>query len=262
MVTCQNKFRQPFVYYLDLLYELVRRDLKVQYEGTLLGFAWTLILPFLHLGIFYFLFKIILNTESPRFTSFAFIGIVSYAWFQNALTKAAGSASGNRDLALRPGFPVSLLPFIAVTSSMLHFIFTLPVIILIVLFEGHNIPEAVFIMPLVMAVQFTLCLGLGYLLAVVNIIFRDTTNILDTLLRLFMFMSPVFYDPERVPEQYRRLYELNPLVTILQSYRDIILHGIMPPLYSLSIVFLFSMFILCVGFWIFQKQSYRFLEEL
>jgi len=262
MFTVRDKFQRSTIYYWDLLYELVRRDLKVQYEGTLLGFAWTLIMPFLHLGIFYFLFKIILNIESPRFTSYAFIGIISYTWFQSALSQAAGSTSGNRDLALRPGFPITLLPFIAVSSSMLHFIFTFPLIILIVVLEEHNLPAAIFLIPLVMAVQFTLCLGLGYLLAILNIIFRDTKNILDVLLRLFYFLSPVFYDPQLVPEQYRRLYDLNPMVTILQSYRDVILDGVMPQWFPLTVLAIFSMAIVWIGVRVFQKQSYRFLEEL
>jgi ABC-type polysaccharide/polyol phosphate export permease len=80
--------------------------------------------------------------------------MVSVSSFQ-----AAGSTSGNRDLALRPGFPIPLLPFIAVSSSMLHFIFTFPLILLIVVIEEHNIPAAIFLIPLVMAVQFTFVLG-------------------------------------------------------------------------------------------------------
>ena len=262
MVTWYDKIPRSIIYYWDLLYELVRRDLKVQYEGTLLGFAWTLIMPFMHLGIFYFLFKVILQVESSRFTSFAFIGIISYAWFQSALSQAAGSTSGNRDLALRPGFPIPLLPLISVSSSMLHFIFTFPLIFLIVVIEEHNIPAAIFLIPLVMAVQFTLCLGLGYLAAILNIIFRDTKHILDVILRLFYFLSPVFYDPNMVPQQYRRLYDLNPMVTILQSYRDIILHGTIPQLFPLTILAIFSMVIVWIGFRVFQKQSYRFLEAL
>lgn len=262
MVILSDKFRRSIIYYWDLLYELVRRDLKVQYAGTLLGFAWTLIMPFLHLGIFYFLFKVILEVGTPRFTSFAFIGIISYTWFQSALSRAAGSASGNRDLALRPGFPIPLLPMIAVSSSMLHFIFTLPLIMLIVMAEEHHLPSSIFLLPLVMAVQFTLCLGLGYLTAILNIIFRDTKNILDVLLRLFYFLSPVFYDPQMVPEQYRWFYDLNPMVTLLQSYRDIILHGIMPQLLPLTLLAIFSMAIVWIGFRVFQKHSYRFLEEL
>jgi lipopolysaccharide transport system permease protein len=262
MVTWSPNFLRSISYYRDLLYELVRRDLKVQYEGTVLGFAWTLIMPFLHLGIFYFLFRVILEVKQSRFTSFAFIGIIGYTWFQSALSQAAGSTSGNRDLALRPGFPIPLLPFITVTSSMLHFIFTFPLILLIVMIEEHNIPAAIFLMPLVMAVQFTLCLGLGYLAAILNIIFRDTKNILDVLLRLFYFLSPVFYDPNMVPQQYRRLYDLNPMVTILQAYRDIILHGTIPQLFPLAILAIFSVLIVFLGCWVFQKQSYRFLEEL
>ena len=262
MAMRRDKNYWPILYYWDLLYELVRRDLKVKYEETVLGFAWTLIMPFLQLGIFYFLFKIILNVESRRFTSFAFIGIISYGWFQSAVTQAAGSASSNRDLALRPGFPISLLPFISVSSTMLHFIFTFPLLFLIIVFEEHSIPLAVILLPIVMAVQFILCLGLGYLAAILNIIFRDTRHIMNTLLRLFMFLSPVFYDPQLVPEKYREIYNLNPMVPILQSYRDIILEGIMPPLSQLGVVAIFSSAILWIGFWVFQKKSYRFLEEL
>jgi len=257
-----DNFHRSIIYYWDLLYELVRRDLKVQYEGTLLGFAWTLIMPFLHLGVFYFLFKVILEVTSPRFTSFAFIGIIGYIWFQSALSQASGSASGNRDLALRPGFPIPLLPLVAVSSSMLHFIFSFPLILLIILAEKHHLSSSIFLMPLIMAVQFTLCLGLGYLTAILNLIFRDTKNILDALLRVFYFLSPVFYDPQMVPDQYRRFYDLNPMVTILQSYRDIILHGQMPQLFPLTVLTIFSIFIVWIGFRVFQKQSYRFLEEL
>ena len=256
------KISRPTQYYWDLLHVLVRRDLKVQYEGTLLGFGWTLLMPFLHLGIFYFLFKVILNSGTPRFTSYAFIGIISYTWFQSALSQAATSTSGNRDLALRPGFPVPLLPFIAVSSSMLHFVFTWPLILLIILFEGHRLPAAILAMPIVMAVQFLLCLGLGYLAAIVNIIFRDTKNIMDVLLRLFYFLSPVFYDPQLVPQRYRWLYDLNPMVTLLQAYRDIILHGVMPQMFALSVLALFSIVVAWIGLRVFQTQSYRFLEAL
>ncbi len=262
MVTWFDKFNRSIVYYWDLFYELVRRDLKVQYEGTLLGFAWTLIMPFLHLGIFYFLFKVILQVQNSRFTSFAFIGIISYSWFQSALSQAAGSASGNRDLALRPGFPSPLLPLIAVSTSMLHFIFTFPLLLLIVVVEEHHLPSAILLMPLVMAVQFAFCLGLGYLAAMLNIIFRDTKHILDVILRLFYFLSPVFYDPQMVPQQYRPLYDLNPMVTILQSYRDIILHGRAPQWFSLGMMAIFATTIVWIGFCVFQKQSYRFLDEL
>ena len=257
-----HNFRNSLTYYWDLLFVLVRRDLKVHYEGTLLGFAWTLIMPFLQLGIFYFLFKVILDVKMTRFTSFAFVGIIAYIWFQTALSQATASISGNRDLALRPSFPTPLLPFIAVSSSMLHFIFTFPLILLIVLIEEHRLPSAILMMPLVMAVQFALCLGLGYLTATLNIIFQDTKHILDVVLRLFYFLSPVFYDPNLVPNRYRWLYDLNPMVTVLQAYRDIILHGTMPPWMPLCVLALFSITILWIGLRVFLNQSYRFLEAL
>jgi lipopolysaccharide transport system permease protein len=219
-------------------------------------------MPFLNLGIFYFLFKIILDIQIRRFTSFAFVGIIAYNWFQSGLSGAALSTTGNRELVLRPRFPAFILPVVAVSSSMLHFIFTFPLILLIVFFEGHHLPAAIFLLPVVMGVQFILTIGLGYIATILNIIFRDTRPILDVLLRLFFFLSPVFYDPKMVPEPYQWLYNLNPLVVILQSYRDIILNGVMPPWFDLGMVAIFSLATAWIGFRIFQYQSYRFLEDL
>lgn len=253
---------RTIVYYRDLLFELVRRDLKVQYEGTLLGFAWTLLIPFLQLGIFYFLFKVIFNIQMARFTSYAFIGIVVYLWFQSAISSAVASTAVNRDLALRPGFPVPLLPFIAVSSSMLHFIFSLPLIFVILLVEQQHLSAAILLMPLVMAVQFALCLGIGYLAAALSIVFRDTKQILDVLLRLFYFLSPIFYDPGMVPQRYRAIYDLNPLVTILQAYRDILMEGVFPRGYGLYVVGAFSIAAVWIGLRVFRNQSYRFLDAL
>jgi lipopolysaccharide transport system permease protein len=197
-----------------------------------------------------------------RFTTFTFIGIIAYGWFQSALTQAAGTVSGNKDLVLRPHFAPSILPLVSVSSSMLHFLFALPLIFVIVILEEHHIPPATLMIPMVMSVQFLLCLGLGYLAAIINIKFRDTRHILDVLLRLFYFLSPVFYDPSMVPEKYLWIYKLNPLVAILQSYRNIILHGTMPPWSSLGIVAMFSLAIAWIGWRVFQQQSHRFLEEL
>lgn len=255
-----DNYRKVFCYHWDLLYVLVRRDLKSRYAGTILGFAWTLIMPCMQLGIFYFIFKVVLEVEMRRFSTFVFIGIISYTWFQSALSQTASSIVSNRDIALRPGFPLAILPGIAVASSMLHFIFSLPVILILILIEGQNLSLAVFWVPIVMAVQFFLCLGIGYLTALVNIIYRDTASILDVLLRLFFFLTPIFYDPQQVPEEYRWLYDLNPMVTLLQAYRDVIMNGVISQGPSLSVLAIVSVFLAWIGFRTFQKRSYRLID--
>jgi lipopolysaccharide transport system permease protein len=247
---------------VDVLRELIRRDLKIQYEGTLLGYTWTMLIPVLHLAIFTFLFKVILAIDIPNFTVFAFIGILSYGWFQSALTHASGTIVDNRDLVLRPNFSASILPVVSVSSTMMHFIFSMPLLILIVILNTHTVPPAILFLPSIMLVQFLLCLGLGYLAAILSILFTDTKHILDVLLRLFYFLSPVFYDPGMVPERFQWLYNLNPLVTLFESYRAILLHGTSPPWSSLGIVALFSMILTWFGWRLFRQRSHRFLEEL
>jgi lipopolysaccharide transport system permease protein len=246
----------------DLLLELIRRDLKRQYVGTILGYAWTLLVPFMQLGIFYFIFKVILEVNIPRFTTFTFVGIIAFSWFQSSLTSSVSCITSNRDIVLRPYFPSIVLPFVSVSSSMFQFIFALPLIMTIVIFENHRIPYTVSMIPLVMIVQFLLCLGLGYFVSVINIIFRDTKHIVDVILRFLFFLSPIFYDPSMVPEKYLWLYNINPLVTIFKSYRNLILDGSMPPWTSLGIVTVFSISIVVIGMKVFSKQSDHFLENL
>jgi lipopolysaccharide transport system permease protein len=249
-------------YTYDLFRELIKRDLKQQYVGTFLGYSWTLLVPFMQLGIFYFIFKVILEVDIPRFTTFTFIGIISFLWFQSSLTSSAICITSNRNIVLRPYFPSIVLPFVSVSSSMLHFIFAIPLILTIVLFESHKVPYTILIIPVVMVVQFLLCLGLGYFISVLNIIFRDTKHIVDILLRFLFFLSPIFYDPGKVPEKFLWLYNINPLVTILQSYRNLILEGSMPPWSSLGIVTMFSIVIVVLGMKVFSKQSHQFLGNL
>jgi lipopolysaccharide transport system permease protein len=251
-----------FRYSYDLFRELLRRDLKKQYVGTILGYSWTLLVPFMQLGIFYFIFKVVLEVNIPRFTTFTFIGIIAFSWFQSSLTSSVSCITGNRDIVLRPYFPSIVLPFVSVSSSMFHFIFAIPLILTIVLFEAQKIPYTISIIPVVMLVQFLLCLGLGYFVSVFNIIFRDTKHIVDILLRFLFFLSPIFYDPGMVPEKFLWLYNINPLVTILQSYRNLILDGSMPPWSSLGIVTMFSIALVVFGMKVFRKQSHQFLGNL
>jgi lipopolysaccharide transport system permease protein len=259
-VTMQR--RMAAMHSRDVLLELIRRDLKVQYEGTLLGYAWTMIIPVLHLAIFSFLFKVILSVDIPNFTVFAFIGIIAYGWFQSALIQAAGTVTDNRDLVLRPHFSAAILPMVSVGSSMLHFVFSLPVLMVLMILNLKTIPVSIVFLPLIMLVQFSLCLGIGYFAASLNILFTDTKHILDVLLRLLYFLSPVFYDPAMVPERFRWLYNLNPLVTLLESYRNILLHGRMPSWAGLGAVALFSFLLAWAGWAVFRRRSHRFLEDL
>lgn len=250
------------VYLKDLLRELVVRDMKIRYEGTVLGFAWMLAKPLLFVGVFFFVFQMVLALDIPRFTSFAFVGILVYTWFQSALTDASFVALSNRELVRRPQFRVAILPLVTVMTNMVHFLLSLPVLVLVLLLGGSKPSTALLTLPLVALIQFLLTAGLAYLAAAASVLFRDIGHLLSVVLSVFFFVCPIFYDASQVPAEFQTVYRLNPLVALLESYRNPLLHGLPPDWGSLMTVAAVAVLLAVVGYAVFERTRYRFVEEL
>lgn len=250
------------VYARDLLRELVVRDMKVRYEGTLLGFAWMLAKPFLFVLVFFFVFQVVLTLEVPRFTSFSLIGILAYTWFQTSLVDASFVALSNRELVRRPQFRVAILPLVSVMTNLVHFLLALPILAVVLALGGTRPSLALLAVPVVVIVQFVLMVGLAYLAAAASVLFRDVGHLLGVFLTAFFFVSPVFYDAAHVPAQYQALYRANPLVALLESYRNPLLHGLPPDWGSLLTVAAVALLLAAAGYAVFERVSHRFAEEL
>lgn len=250
------------VYVWDLLRALVVRDMKIRYEGTLLGFAWMLAKPLLFVGVFFFVFQTVLALDIPRFTSFAFIGVLGYTWFQSALVEASFIAFSNRELVRRPQFPLAVLPLMPVVTNLIHFLLSLPILVVVLLLGGSEPNLGLLAVPLVVIVQFMLTAGLAYLAAAASVLFRDVGHLLGVILTVFFFVSPIFYDAASVPAEYQTMYRLNPLVSLLESYRGPLLHGVAPEWDSLLTVAAIAVALATVGYAVFTRVSHRFAEEL
>jgi homopolymeric O-antigen transport system permease protein len=255
-----NKRRKAYLW--DLLVHLTIRDLKVRYEGSTLGFAWSLANPLLLLCVFYFLFQMVLSVDVRRFSSFTFTGILIWYWFSSSLTQAATSITASRELIRRPGFPIAVLPVVSVSGALLHFLLSLPVLLLLIFLEGAGLRLTIFAFPFVILIQFVLLLGFGYLVAAANVLFRDTSHMLTGLLQVLFFLTPIFYDPSVVPVAYRPFYNLNPLVHLMEASRDVLLRGILPNALPLIVLSVIAIGLLYFGLKAFFRVSYRFVEEL
>lgn len=250
------------IYAKDLLRELVARDLKIRYEGTFLGFAWTLARPLLTLGVLFFVFQVVLMVDVPRFTSFALTGILVYTWFQSSLVDACNVALSNRDLVRRPQFKTAVLPLVPIMTGLIHFLLALPVLAMFLLFGGSGLSAALITVPLVIMIQFILTAGLAYFAAATTVLYRDTGHLLSAALMLFFFVSPIFYDVDKVPPDLQAIYRLNPLVALLEGYRNPLLHGVPPDWGSLATVAAIGLLLAFAGYTLFEKVSHRFAEEL
>jgi len=254
------------VHFRDLLRELVARDMKLRYERSVLGVAWSLLTPLAQLLVFSFIFGAVLRLGMPNYTSFLFIGLLAWSWFQLSLFEAANAITGGRQLIKQPGFPAPVLPAIPLVTHLIHFLLALPILLLFLALAGElefritALP--ILMLPLVIGLQFVLTLGLSFLVATFQVHFRDTQHVLGVLLLLLFYLSPVFYDARAIPERYWQLYRLNPLVHLIEAYRDILLRGVLPSPGSLLGLGVLACGLLWLGYTVFMRASTRFAEEL
>jgi lipopolysaccharide transport system permease protein len=204
----------------------------------------------------------VLPVDIQNYAAFLFIGLVAYSWFSSALMFATGAIVNNRELVKRPGVPVAILPVVTVASTLVHFLLSLPVVFGLLLLTGVALTAVVLLLPVVIGIQFIVILGLAYPLAALNVRFRDTHHFLRIALQLLFYLTPTFYEVEMIPEQFRTLYRLNPLVDMIGAYRAVLLHGEVPDAKPLAIVVLVSLAVLGAGFAAFRRASDRFADEL
>ncbi len=250
------------VYRRDLLRELLVRDIKLRYKRSVLGVFWTLVNPLAQLLVFDFVFRVVFQVQIPNYTSFLFIGIVAWSWFNGALLQATNAILENRDLIRLPGFPAATLPNVTVASHLLHFLLTLPILVVLLLVTDVPLTAAALFVPVVIVLQYVFTLGLAYLVATLHVTFRDTQYLLGIFLMLGFYLTPILYDVSTLPERYQPWYRFNLLADIIDAYRAILLRGELPEPVPLLVVAGVSVLQLLVFRGIFQRASTRFAEEL
>lgn len=213
--------------------------------------------------VFGFLFRTGFGGDIPNFPAYVFIGVLVWGWLQMSLSLCSNAITGNRELVRRPGFPVAVLPIVILTTNLIDFLLAFPILLVFLVVGGSELTPALLVLPFVMLLQFLLMLGLGYLLATFQVTFRDTTHLLNVLLRLGFFFTPIFYNPAKMlPARYQWLYRLNPIVHLLDAYRAVLLEGTLPAPRSFLILGVLIIILLPFGYKTFIQARYRFLEEL
>jgi lipopolysaccharide transport system permease protein len=249
-------------YICDLLLVLVSRDIKLRYHRSVLGIFWSLLIPLAQVLVFYAVFRSVLAVHVNNYYLFVFCGLLAWGWFHSSLTSAAVAITDNRQLIRRPGFPVGLLPAIPLITYLVHFFLAVPVLLVFLVLGGGRLSGAVVLLPVVVAVQLGFTLSLAYLVAALQVTFRDTQHLVGVALLLLFYLSPVIYPADAVPDAYRWLYGLNPMVQLLEAYRRVLLDGEVPEPFGLFWLSVASAALLWLGHRVFMRASYSFAEEL
>ena len=210
----------------ELVGALTSRELRLRYQGSLLGWAWSLIRP-LSLGlVLSFALGKVLGTGITA--EFLLAGLFPWFWFQGSVQAASGTFVGNGGLLKKVRFPRAVLPLSVVLGNTLQFLLALPVLLGFLLFNDHE-PNAKWLaLPLVFGLQLLLTVGLAFFVASVTVFFRDLEHIVEVILNLAFYATPIIYSADRVPDNYTWVLRINPLAPLAEGWRDILLDGKWP----------------------------------
>ncbi len=255
--------------YTDLLRNLVVRDLKVRYRGSVFGFAWSLLNPLLMMAVFTLVFQVLAQyDEIHLYPLFLTAALVPWLFTQQALTSAMRSITSNAQLIKKVYFPRELLPMSAVLASFVNFVLAFFIFWLIGLIFGVGNSIAMLMVPLIMLLQLTMVMGLSLILAMANVFFRDTEHLVEVGLLAWFFLTPIFYPISFVPnvsflglDAHRWVFMLNPMATLATDYRFAIMFGSFPIRHTIATIVV-AVVALGFGWWIFRRHAHRFAEEL
>jgi lipopolysaccharide transport system permease protein len=207
--------------YRELLYFLTWRDIKVRYKQTALGMAWVVLQPLLLMLVFTMFFGrlVELPSDGIPYPLFTYTALLPWQLFSRALNEGSMSLIAHERVITKTYFPRILLPASAVLASLIDFGIAFLVLIGFILFYGVHPGLAIFTLPVFVLLVVMTAFGVSLWLAAFNVLYRDVRYVLPFLTQLWMFATPIIYPVSVVPDSWRLLYSLNPMVGVVEGFR-------------------------------------------
>lgn len=257
-----NLFKELYDY-REMIFSLVRRDLRGRYKGSVLGFLWTFINPLLQLVVYTLVFSVIMRNGIEDFYLFLFVALVPWMFFGACVSNGAGLIWSQQDMVKKIYFPREVLPIAFATSQFINMFYSLLVVLAVLIVTEKKINMlALLFLPLIMIIEYTMALGVTFIASSVTVYFRDMEYLLGIITMAWQFLTPIFYSVEMVPANLMPLFNLNPMTPIIIAYRDILYYGQLPKLETLLQAVIFGIALLIIGLWIFNVLKRHFAEEL
>lgn len=249
--------------YREMIFSLVRKELRGRYKGSFLGFLWTFINPLLQLVVYTLVFSTILRSDVEQYYLFLFVALIPWIFFVSCLSSGSGCILSEQGLVTKIYFPREVIPVSFVSSAFINMLYCFVVVLAVVLLSGRPINVVAWLyLPLIMSVEYIMALGVAMLSSSITVFFRDLQYILGILSMAWQFLTPIMYPLDIVPKDMQPIFMLNPMTPIIMAYRDILYYGQVPHLSTLTSALGFGVIILAVGALVFGRLKKRFAEAL
>ena len=258
-----NNFRSFFVY-KDLLLSWTYRIIKGRYQQSILGGLWAIIVPVASTVIFSIIFTYFVPVDTGKipYLVFSYTAMVPWTLFTSSITDMVDSLVGNMNLVSKIYFPREILPIASLLARLVDFLIAFCVLAILMIY--YRLPANPFgwlFLPLVLLIQISLALGLGFIGSALNVFYRDVRHIFILGLQIWFYASPIIYPVSVVPTALRIFYFLNPMAGVIETYRAILLNQQLPNIYIILSAFVAILF-LFIGYGLFKKVEFQFADVI
>lgn len=249
--------------YREMIFSLVKRDLKGRYKGSALGFLWTFLNPLFQLLVYTMVFSVIMRAGIEDYYIFLFVALIPWIFFGTSVSGGASCIMAQQDMVKKIYFPREVLPIAYVTSLFINMLLSFCVVFAVLFVAGYSIsPLGLLCLPLIMIVEYILALGIAMIVSAVTVYLRDLEYLLSIITMAWQFLTPVMYSIDMIPEEARWVFALNPMTPVIMAYRDILYYGKEPELQTLALAIGLGVVLFAIGWFVFDRLQRRFVEEL
>lgn len=257
--------------YWNLTKTIAITDFKLKYQGSVLGYLWSLVKPLMLFTVLYFVFTQVFNVSSaiPFYPVYLLLGIVVWNFFSETTVMCLFAIVGKGDLIRKVWFPRAALIISNSATVFMTFLGNLLVVIIFMVINQVPITARILLVPLVFVELYILVLGASLLLSALYVKFRDIAHIWEVFLQAFFYATPILYSPAMIPEQWRPLFMLNPVAQIMQDFRYLVVTpeavttaSVQTSMWMLAIPYVIPFVVLVIGYVVFERSAARFAEEV
>lgn len=247
----------------DMVFELIHRELRGKYKGSVLGFLWTYINPLMQILVYAFVFSQIFRSGIEKFHLYLIVSMFPFNFFTGGVIQGLGSIRYQGDLIKKVYFPRQILPIVSLTVNFVNMLISFLIIYSILLVSGWGIDLKlqVWLLP-VMVIEYFFALGLALMLSAVEVYFRDIEHIVTVLMMIWMYVTPMFYSIEIIPEKLLPVFYCNPMLYVIGMYQQILYYKVAPNMVYMARGAGFAVAVMVIGSVIFKMLEKRFAEEL
>jgi lipopolysaccharide transport system permease protein len=253
----------------ELIWDLVKRDFIGRYKGSMLGIVWSLFNPLLMLAIYTIVFSVAFKAKwggdeesKVTFAIVLFSGMVIHSFFAECLNRAPSLIVSQPNFVKKVIFPLEIVPWVALTSAFLHFLVSFCVLLAFCILAGVTIQLGTLMIPIALVPLVLMIMGIAWIFASLGVYLRDLSQIMGMVTTVALFMAPIFYPIEALPQAYGKLLIWNPITLPVMQLRNLMLWD-KPFLWGAWVISLVIGLVICqIGYWWFQRTRHGFADVL